>query len=129
VTPPAVQLVPWSHVAAPDPVERRVADGAALFCCTGQQAHQRATWRVLLCRAAPDAKLVPAEPDDEQCPECGAPGQQVSEARVWAKAMTAMVSTSRPTTTRRRSRPPMQVLPATDQRQRSGSSETTDGKG
>jgi hypothetical protein len=79
-------LIPGRRVAGPDPAERRVADGAALYCCAGQQAHGRATWRVLLRRTTPGGALAPAESDDEQCPECGTAGQQVSEARVWARA-------------------------------------------
>jgi hypothetical protein len=80
------RLLSARHVAAPDPLERRAADGAGLFCCTSQQPHDQSTWRVLLRRMTSDSSLVPAEPDDACCPECGTPGQQVSHARQWTRA-------------------------------------------
>jgi hypothetical protein len=71
----------------PDPAERRLYDGVATWCCTSQDLHSGShTWQVGLERHGDI--LQPEDPDDMACPECGAPGQRVSEIRSWDQPTT-----------------------------------------
>jgi hypothetical protein len=80
-----VALIPARRVAAPDALERRLYDAAAVYCCTSTDpAHPNgSTWRVVLRRV--DDRYQPADADDASCPECGAPGRVVSEVRSWER--------------------------------------------
>jgi hypothetical protein len=91
-----VALITARRVAAPDALERRLYDGAAVYCCTSADtAHPSgSTWRVLLRRV--DDGFEPADADDASCPECGAPGQVVSEIRSWERPAAVAVATAQP---------------------------------
>jgi hypothetical protein len=79
-TPPRRRkLLPATKVARPDPLERRLYDGAALWCCT--QRHPQ--WRVALRKTSDGCQ--PDDANDTTCPECGLPGQQISEPRTWTR--------------------------------------------
>jgi hypothetical protein len=79
------KLLPAAEVAAADPLERRLYDGAAVWCCTSQRADHPGSysWRVGLLRGTDGFE--PADPHDTACPECGAAGQQVSQVRSWTR--------------------------------------------
>ncbi len=77
------KLLAAANVAGPDPLKRRLYDGVAVWCCTSTDASHADShlWRVGMRRA--DGGYRPADDDDTACPECGSPGQQVSQVRAW----------------------------------------------